>query len=320
MIPENILAVFRQQLATLPSPVTIDLYQSGASSIVVPGRVQEPCRDCPATYDVLEEIAGVSDKLRLRSQDYGVHGPRAEALGVDRIPAIVLSRDGGGPSDGRLRIFGLPVGHFLPLLLEAIGRTGTAPQAAPADIAEVLGQIEGPIAVRVIASITDKSAMQAGMAAFALAGYEPRADAAVYAMESFPQLVHDLEMTHTPLTFVNDSRGFAGVTGPLDLAVYALSSQRDRENPTVPRILDGTLGKVELQKREAPEEPKSGLILPPTGIARPPAPAPAPPRRRRRPGGRRPDARPPHRDRPRDPRPPRPCRRRPPTCRPSMWR
>ena len=142
MIPENILAVFRQQLATLPSPVTIDLYQSGASSIVVPGRVQEPCRDCPATYDVLEEIAGVSDKLRLRSQDYGVHGPRAEALGVDRIPAIVLSRDGGGPSDGRLRIFGLPVGHFLPLLLEhAPSETDpftAAVLARPADLAAIL--------------------------------------------------------------------------------------------------------------------------------------------------------------------------------------
>ena len=272
MIAESILAVFRQRLAGLPNPVTIDLYQSGTSGIVVPGRVQEPCRDCPATYETLEQIAGVSDNLRLRSQDYGVHGPRAEALGVDRIPGIVLSRDGGGPTDGRLRIFGRPAGHFLPLLLEAIQRTANDPDPPPADVALALEQIEGPIAVRVMASLTDKSATHAGTTAFTLATCTPRADAAVYAMESFPALVHDLEMTHTPLTFVNNSRGFAGVTMPLDLAVYALSSQVDRENPTAPRILDGTLGKVELKPRGGPEEPKSGLILPPTGIARPPGP------------------------------------------------
>ena len=273
MVSEKILEVFRQRLARLPGPVTIEFWQSGGSSIEVPGRVQEPCPECPAAYEVLQQIAGVSDAVRLRTHEWGLQPERAAALGVDRVPGIVFRRgdDGGEPS--RLRIFGLPSGHFLPLLLDAIERTAGPPQAAPAEIQEVLDQIEGPIAVRVMASVRDKSGTQAGVSAFMLASYDARADAGIYVMESFPQLVHDLEMTHTPLTFVNNSRGFAGVAAPLDLAAYTLSSQQDRENPKPPKIVDGTLARVELTRRGgAPERPKSGLILPPTSVAQPQGP------------------------------------------------
>lgn len=271
MVSEQILAVFRERLAALPNPVTIELWQSGGSSIEVPGRVPEPCPECPATYEVLKQIADVSDAVELRTSEYGLQPERAAAMGVDRIPGIVFrrGRDGGEPSG--LRIFGRPSGHFLPLLLEAIQRTASPPPPAPAELQEVLDQIEGPIAVRVMASVRDKSGTQAGASAFVLAGYAELGDAGVYVMESFPQLVHDLEMTHTPLTFVNDSRGFAGVADPLELAKYTLSSQQDRENPKPPKIQEGTLASVELTRRgSAPERPKSGLILPPTGVAQPP--------------------------------------------------
>ena len=270
MVSEKILDVFRQRLAQLPAPVTIELWQSGGSSLEVPGRVQEPCPECPAALEVLQQIAGVSDALRVQTSEYGLQPERAAALGVDRIPGIVFRRGDGGGEPSRLRIFGLPSGHFLPLLLDAIERTAAPPQAAPAEMQEVLDQIEGPIAVRVMASVRDKSGTQAGISAFVLASLAELGDAGVYAMESFPQLVHDLEMTHTPLTFVNNSRGFAGVADPLELAKYTLSSQQDRENPTPPKIQEGTLAQVELTRRGgAPERPKSGLILPPTGVAQP---------------------------------------------------
>ncbi len=283
MVSEKILDVFRERLARLPGPVTIELWQSGGSSIEVPGRAPEPCPECPATYEVLQQIAGVSDALEVRTREYGLQPERAAALGVDRVPGIVFRRGGDGGEPSGLRIFGLPSGHFLPLLLDAIQRTASPPAPAPAEIQEVLDQIEGPIAVRVMASVRDKSGTQAGISAFMLASYAERADAGVYAMESFPQLVHDLEMTHTPLTFVNNSRGVAGVADPLELAKYTLSSQQDRENPTPPRIQEGTLATVQLTRRGgAPERPKSGLILPPTGAAQQPGPGggrPAPPAR-----------------------------------------
>ena len=279
MLPDDILTVFQRLLADLTGPVTIDFVQSGAGGLHVPGRVQQPCPDCPAVRETLEQIAGISDALQLRIHEFSLIPELAAELGVDRVPAIVIR--GPSPTPQRaspLRIFGNPLGQLLPPLLDALARSGAPadpppPELQAPELQAIVEQLTHPPSLRVMASVKDKHGAQAGITAFTLAALIPGADASIYAMESFPQLVHDLEMTHTPLTFVNDSRGFAGATSVPELAQYALSSQIDRDNTTPPRVTDGSLGSVERTGGRAQAPPEPGVIVPDQDIW---TPAPKP--------------------------------------------
>ena len=125
----------------------------------------------------------------------------------------------------------------------------------------------------VIATVTHPASGQAAASAFAIASLSDRASASVYAMESFPQLVRDLQMTHAPLTFVNDGRGFAGAAEPEELARFALDAQSDRANARPPKIAHGSVGEV---TRAPPRgAPTQGLIVP-GGSAPATSPTPAP--------------------------------------------
>ena len=271
MLPPDVLNVFRDQLAGLSNQVVVEYFGSGESSLTVPGRTPVPCPRCPPTREMLEEIAATSDRVELRIHDVTTEPQLAAELGVDQVPGIVFR----GHAGGRLRLFGLPDMNFMPVLLDGMRHAGRPAGDLPAEIAAILEQFEGDLNVRVIATVTHPASGQAAASAFELASLSDRVTAAVYSMESFPQLVRDLQMTHAPLTFVNDARGFAGAAEPGELARFALESQRDRTNARPPKIAPGSVGEV---TRTPPRgAPAQGLAVPRgSGPAAPPVPAPQP--------------------------------------------
>ena len=274
MIAADILVVFEKGLAGLPGPVTIEYFQSGESALAVPGREPVPCRDCKPTLELLQQITAVSDGVDLRVHEI-THDPQLAAeFDIDRVPGMVFR----GGRNRRLRLYGLPLGHFLPVLLDAIRTVSREPDETPAEFTRILDQIDQPLQVRVLGSSRHPSVHPAATSAYTLASQSERVEASVYVMETFPDLVRELEMTSTPLTFVNDSRGFAGVTGPVDLAQYALDCQNEPENPRPPQIATDSIAEVEVNPRRAGAgQSSSGLVLPASapGVWRPRGSGPA---------------------------------------------
>ena len=273
MIPADVLASFEQRLADLRRPVTIEYFQSGGSALVLPGRDTAPCRDCKPTLELLEAISGVSDRVELRVRELNQHPGRAAALDVDRVPGIVFQ----GEDERRLALYGLPSGHFLSVVLGALLLLGREPRPDPA-IADTLARLSEPLWLRVLATVSHDASTTVAMTAYTLAANYERIQAAVYAMESFPELVQQLKMTHAPLTVINEGRGVVGATTPAGLAGYALELQENPDAPRPPPIAPGTIGEVQ-RKRRSPSQRAGGappkLIVPPTSVQRPPASAPA---------------------------------------------
>ncbi len=272
ILPTDVLDVFEKQLAGLPRPVTIEYFQTGASRLTVPGRAAlAPCPDCRSTLELLQEVAAVSDLVSLGVHEFGHDPELAAEYHIDRVPGIVVN----GGSSRRLDLYGLPLGHFLPVLLDAMLRVAREPREPPEEVARILDEVDEPLQVRVVGSVRHSPATQAAIIAFTLASSFARVEASVYAMESFPELVRDLDMTHTPLTFVNQSLGFAGVTTPVALAQYALDSQNEPDDPRPPAVASHTIGEVAGPTAQAPARPgNSGPALPPSagGVWRPAAP------------------------------------------------
>src|SRR6266849_3868306 len=115
---ETIRAHFNDSLS---GDVEIVMFTERESPIIIPGK--QPCETCAQTEELLEEVASLSDKLKLTVNDISTAKEEAFALGINRVPAFVCK----GASRGRVRFFGIPSGYeFSALIADLIDvSTGT---------------------------------------------------------------------------------------------------------------------------------------------------------------------------------------------------
>lgn len=97
----------------LESPVTIHLFTQRASPLATPAA---PCATCRETEGLVEEVAGLSDRIRVEVHDFVADAALAAEMGVPRIPALVLE----GRNRGRVRYFGSPAGYEFGVLAEGL--------------------------------------------------------------------------------------------------------------------------------------------------------------------------------------------------------
>ncbi|MAG37024.1 MAG: hypothetical protein CL878_12380 [Dehalococcoidia bacterium] len=113
----------------LRDEVTLQLFTTRRFGLFIPGR--EECVTCPDAEALLTEVADLSPQLRLSKHDLNAEAEAAAAVGVDKVPALVLRGTDGVPA-GQVRFFGLPSGYeFLTLVDDIIAVSrGTAPLSA----------------------------------------------------------------------------------------------------------------------------------------------------------------------------------------------
>ena len=114
MIPDrdrdNLKREFRKELK---EDVTIRLFSQGSSLLAIPGR---ECQYCPQTQELMEELTSLSPKLHLEVYDFYSQIEEREQYGVERIPAIVIGKNG----DSRLKFYGIPMGYEFATIVEDI--------------------------------------------------------------------------------------------------------------------------------------------------------------------------------------------------------
>ena len=101
---------FRKELK---DDVTIRLFSQGSSLLAIPGR---ECKYCPQTQELMEELTSLSPKLHLEVYDFYNQVEEREQYGVERIPAIVMGKNG----DSRLKFYGIPMGYEFATIVEDI--------------------------------------------------------------------------------------------------------------------------------------------------------------------------------------------------------
>jgi alkyl hydroperoxide reductase subunit AhpF len=106
---------------SLDGDVEIVMFTEHESPIIIPGK--QPCETCSQTQELLEEVAALSDKLKLTVNEISKAKEEAFALGIDRVPSFICK----GASRGRVRFFGIPSGYeFSALIADLIDvSTGT---------------------------------------------------------------------------------------------------------------------------------------------------------------------------------------------------
>lgn len=100
---------------------------------------------------ILDELSGLNDRLTVEEVNFVLEKDRAQKYGIDKIPAIVVLRDG---EDTRIRFYGAPAGYEFMSLVEAVILAGGDESGLSDESKQLIAGAEGPFYIEVFVTPT----------------------------------------------------------------------------------------------------------------------------------------------------------------------
>ena len=136
---------FRKELKR---KITLKLFTSQlAGQLFVPGR---ECATCPQTQQILEELTSLSPMLELEMVDFYSQPQSARESGVERIPAIVVTRG----EDASVKYYGLPSGYEFVTIIESAIELSKPRTSLSADTRKKLKLVDQDVHIQVFVTPT----------------------------------------------------------------------------------------------------------------------------------------------------------------------
>ena len=159
---------------------------------------------------VLEEVAGLSDRVTMEEVNLILEKERSALFGIDRVPGIALLRDG---ADTRMRFLGAPAGYEFSSLVESILLAGTDDSGLTDDSKQAIAEkATAPIDIKVFVTPTCPHCPRAVTLAHRMAVESPNISATCVEASEFHDLSRQYRVTGVPKTV---SSGGAEILGAL---------------------------------------------------------------------------------------------------------
>ena len=100
---------------------------------------------------ILDELSGLNERMRVEEVNFILDKDRAARHGIDKVPAIVVLRDG---EDTRIRFFGAPAGYEFMSLVEAVILAGGDDSGLTDESKKLIAGVQEPITVDVFVTPT----------------------------------------------------------------------------------------------------------------------------------------------------------------------
>lgn len=208
LLNEEVRDFTRKKFETeLVNPVNLVYFTKEKSPLIVPGREpQEDCGFCPETRQLLEELSGLSDKIKLTVYEVDKEPARAAEFQVDKVPAIVVM----GEKDAGIRFFGIPSGYEFMSLLEAIFDVSRGETELSQETKDALKKLTREVNIQVFVTPTCPYCPSAVRLGHQMALESPLVKAAMVEATEFPELTQKYEVFGVPKTIFNDSLTLEG--------------------------------------------------------------------------------------------------------------
>jgi glutaredoxin-like protein len=108
------------------------------------------CMYCSETRQLMEEIAELSDKIRLAEYDFVDDKEPVKKYSIDKIPATVIE----GKEDYGIRFFGIPTGYEFGTLIEDIIMVSKADSGLEPETRQALASLDEPVHLQVFITPT----------------------------------------------------------------------------------------------------------------------------------------------------------------------
>jgi len=164
------------------------------------------CMFCKEARELVQEVAAISNKLKVDVYDFVKDANKAEEYGIDKVPAIIVS----GRKPYGIRFYGVPAGYeFKPFtddIINASKGTTTLLEATK----ERLKSIDKPVHIQVFVTPTCPHCPSAtGLAhQFAIESDFVKSD--MVEVTEFPHLAQKYAVMSVPKIVINETVQFVG--------------------------------------------------------------------------------------------------------------
>jgi len=214
MIPEEHKERLRSELQKLEKPVKIVMFTQ-----------EFECEYCAQTRRLLEELARLTDKIRVDVYDFVADSDKAKEYGIDKVPGLAIM----GEKDYGVRFYGLPYGYEFQTLIEAIAVVSRGWTDLAGQTREKLKQVKVPVHIQVFVSLTCPFCSMSAVLTYKFAMENDLIRADVVEVGGFPPLAVKYAVMGVPKTVINDKREFVGAV-PEDLFLEHLLLAASQEN------------------------------------------------------------------------------------------
>jgi len=168
------------------------------------------CQYCRETREITEELASLSSKISLEIYDFLEDQEIAEGYKVDKIPAIVVLRDGPDAKDYGIRYYGVPAGYEFSSLIEDLTLVSGGDSGLSSRTKEWAAALTEKVHLQVFVTPTCPYCPQAVILAHQLAMESDYITADMVEATEFPQLSMKYQVMGVPRTVVNETTHIEG--------------------------------------------------------------------------------------------------------------
>ncbi len=201
LLNENVQSQVRDAFADIKHPVHILFFGT-----------KEQCQFCADTLQLVEEVTGLSDQLKLGVFDIEEDAAVAEHYNVQLTPGLVIAgEDDDGPVDYGIRFAGIPSGHEFSSLIQAIILVSNRDSGLNEATRDFLAKLTEPVLLQVFVTPTCPYCPRAVITAHQMAMESPLVETEMVEATEFPQLSNRYNIMGVPDTVIN--HGLAKVVG-----------------------------------------------------------------------------------------------------------
>ena len=122
----------------------------GPVKLVVFSQSLEAAELCQQNEQLVREVAELSDQITVEVLNLAIDRERAEAYGVDQVPAIVVE----GSRDYGIRFYGVPLGYEFSNLIDSIIAISSGEAALTSETKASLAALAGDVQIKVFSTPT----------------------------------------------------------------------------------------------------------------------------------------------------------------------
>ena len=178
------------------------------------------CGYCAEVRKLVQEIAEIDERIRAEVYDFRSDKELAEKLGVDKIPALLVS----GEREYGVRFFGIPSGYELMTLVEDIIDVSRGSTRLPEQVKEKARKIDQRVHIQVFVTPTCPYCPIAVRTAHQLAIENEKIVSDMIEALEFPHLASRYQVMAVPKIVINDKVSFEGAVPEHVFVDYVLAA------------------------------------------------------------------------------------------------
>ena len=167
---------------------------------------ENECPFCKQARELVEEVASVSNKIKVEVYDFVKNSDSARKYQVDKVPAIAIL----GKKDHGIRFYGLPYGYEFRAFTESIINVSKGVTDLSEETKKKLKSVKNPVHIQVFVTLTCPYCPVVTELAhkFAIESDLIRAD--MIEVSEFPHLGHKYSVMGVPKTVINEKTEVVG--------------------------------------------------------------------------------------------------------------